>query len=196
MPFGRIARPLLAAAFVANGVDALLHSKAKADAARPLLDKAREVNPAVPAVNPVLAVQAEGAIKVGAALMMAFGRAPRLAATVLAVDLIPSTVAEHPFWSRNYPDDRKAHQVHFLKNLGLLGGLLLAITDTGGKPSLAWRAKQAKKEAKKSARQAKEDALRSAGQAREEARRSVDQLSRRARRQAEKARKQTEKVLS
>ncbi|MGH4012846.1 MAG: DoxX family protein [Pseudonocardiaceae bacterium] len=165
MPFRRIARPLLAAAFIANGVDTLLHPKAKVEAAKPLLDKAQEMAPSAPAVDPVRAVQAEAAVQVAAGLMMALGRAPRLAATVLAVDLIPSTVAAHPFWSGDYPDDRKAHQAHFLKNLGLLGGLLLAITDTGGKPSLAWRAKHAKSDAKK----------------------SVQKASRRARKQAEKA---------
>lgn len=165
MPFRRIARPLLAAAFIANGVDTLLHPKSKVDGAKQLLDKAQEVTPSAPSVDPVLFVQAEGALKVGAGMMMAFGRAPRLAATVLAVDLIPSTVAEHPFWSGDYPDQRKAQQTQFLKNAGLLGGLLLTITDTGGKPSLAWRAKHAKKDARK----------------------GVEKASRRARKQAERA---------
>ena len=30
-----------------------------------------------------------------------------------------------------------------MKNLGLLGGLILAAVDTEGRPDLAWRAKQA-----------------------------------------------------
>jgi len=30
-----------------------------------------------------------------------------------------------------------------MKNLGLLGGLMLATADTHGKPSLTWRAKRA-----------------------------------------------------
>src|SRR6201999_1250943 len=94
VPFRRIARPLLAAAFVASGVDMLLHPKPKIDAARRLLDKAHEAAPSMPAVDPVRYVQAEGALKVGAGLMMALGRAPRLAATVLALDLIPSTAVE------------------------------------------------------------------------------------------------------
>jgi hypothetical protein len=32
--------------------------------------------------------------------------------------------------------------MHFLKNVGLLGGLILAAFDTEGEPSLAWRAKR------------------------------------------------------
>src|SRR5262249_3232697 len=144
VPLRRIARPLLAAAFIANGVDMLLHPKSKIDAAKQVLEKAQEAVPSTPAVDPAVYVQAAGALKVGAGLMMALGRAPRLAAAVLALDLIPSTAVEYPFWSGDYPDERKTQQVQFLKNAGLLGGLLLAITDTGGKPSLAWRAKQAR----------------------------------------------------
>jgi hypothetical protein len=32
--------------------------------------------------------------------------------------------------------------MHFVKNLGLLGGLILAAVDTEGEPSLSWRAKR------------------------------------------------------
>lgn len=161
----RVARPLLAATFVANGVETLLNPKTKVDAARALLDKAQGLVPAAAAFDPVLVVRAGSAVKVGAGLMMALGRAPRLAALLLAVDLVPSTAAEYPFSADGHPDDRKAQQSRFLKNASLLGGLLLAITDTGGKPSLAWRAKHAKRDAKK----------------------SVDKLSRQARKRAEKA---------
>ena len=154
MPFHRIARSLLAAAFVADGLEALRNPKPKAEAAKPLLDQAQHRWPTLPSVEPVMAVQAEGAVKIGAGLMMALGRAPRLAATLLAVDLVPSTVAQHPFWSRRYPDDRRARQMQFVKNAGLLGGLLLAIVDTGGKPSLAWRVRHAKKDAEKASRRA------------------------------------------
>ncbi|HEX2290212.1 MAG TPA: hypothetical protein VHH53_08470, partial [Pseudonocardiaceae bacterium] len=52
-------------------------------------------------------------------------------------------------WAGGYPDERKAHQQHFVKNLGLLGGLLLAIT--AGKPAVA---KRAKKRARKLSRKA------------------------------------------
>lgn len=185
MPFRRIARPLLAAVFVANGVDTLLHPKPKVDAAKQVLDKAQEVSPAAPTVDPVLFVQAEGALKVGAGLMMALGRAPRLAATVLAVDLIPNTAVEHPFWSRDYPDDRKAQRTQFLKNAGLLGGLLLTMTDTGGKPSLAWRAKQARKQARKDAKKRVEAASKGVEKVSRRARKQADRASRRARESAE-----------
>lgn len=185
MPFRRIARPLLAAVFVANGVDTLLHPKPKVDAAKQVLDRAQQASSAAPAVDPVLFVQAEGALKVGAGVMMALGRAPRLAAAVLAADLIPNTAVEHPFWSKEYPDDRKNQRTQFLKNAGLLGGLLLAMTDTGGKPSLAWRAKQAKEQAKKDAKRGAEKASKGVEKASRRARKQADRASRRARESAE-----------
>jgi uncharacterized membrane protein YphA (DoxX/SURF4 family) len=146
----RIARPLLAAVSVANGVETLINPKPKIEAATPLVAKAQEMLPTKQPVDPGLIMRAGAAVKVAAGLMLAVGWVPRLAATVLAVELIPSTIAEHPFWAGGYPDDRKARQQHFLKNVGLLGGLLLAMT--AGKPAAA---KRAKKRAKKRAQRAR-----------------------------------------
>jgi putative oxidoreductase len=52
---------------------------------------------------------------------------------------VPTTLAGHPFWEKEDPADRRAHQIHFLKNIGMLGGLLLAAVDTEGRPSLRYR---------------------------------------------------------
>jgi putative oxidoreductase len=148
----RVARPLLAAAFVAGGVETLLNPKPKVEAARPLLAKGQEMVPAIPPVDPALVVQAGAAVKILGGLAMAFGRMPRIAATVLAVGLIPSTVVEHQFWSAGYPNDRKTQGQHFIKNASLLGGLLLAIT--AGKPAAAKRAKKGAKKLSRKARRA------------------------------------------
>jgi putative oxidoreductase len=142
---GRVARPLLAAVSVANGVDTLMNPKPKIEAITPLLAKGQGVLPTP--VSPALAVQAGAAVKVAAGLMMGLGWAPRIAATVLVADLIPGTVAEHPFGAAASPDARKARQEHFMSNLGLLGGLLLAVTVPRGKSS-----KRARKLAKRIAR--------------------------------------------
>jgi putative oxidoreductase len=145
----RVARPLIAAVSIANGVDTLLNPKPKIEAATPLLAKTQGALP-----SPALVVQAGAAVKITAGLMMALGWAPRIAATVLAAELVPSTVTEHPFWSPGSPDTRKAHQQHFLSNCGLLGGLLLAITTPGDKRSKRAR-KIVKKIAKRRARKAR-----------------------------------------
>jgi uncharacterized membrane protein YphA (DoxX/SURF4 family) len=173
VPLRRVARSLLAATFIAQGVDLMLNPKPKADMAKPLLDKTKALVPAAATVDPGRIMQADGAVKAGAGLMMALGRAPRLSAALLAIDLIPGTVAEHPFWSNSYPDDRKAQRAQFLKNAGLLGGLLLAVTDTGGKPSLAWRARQATKHAKRSAEKNTEKVKKATRRARKHAERTL-----------------------
>src|SRR5690606_18347529 len=80
---------------------------------------------------------------VGGGALLATGRIPRLASTVLAGALVPTTLAEHPFWNETDPEARARQRIQFLKNLGLLGGLLLAAVDTDGKPSLAYRARLA-----------------------------------------------------
>jgi uncharacterized membrane protein YphA (DoxX/SURF4 family) len=55
---------------------------------------------------------------------------PRLAALALAASLVPTTYAGHPFWGETDKQVRGQQRTHFVKNLGLLGGLLL----TAGEP--------------------------------------------------------------
>ena len=85
-------------------------------------------------------VRINGAVQVGAGLLLAVGKAPRLASTALAASLVPTTLAGHRFWEYE-GEERQAHQIHFMKNVGLLGGLILAAVDTEGRPGLAWRAR-------------------------------------------------------
>ena len=59
---------------------------------------------------------------------------------MLAASLVPTTYVGHPFWQEPDPSQARQQRTHFLKNLGLLGGLLLAAVDTEGQPGLAYRA--------------------------------------------------------
>lgn len=152
----RVARPLLAAIFVSSGIEELLNPDPKVAAAAPLLAKCQDALPTDRHVEPTTLVQADAAVKIGAGLMLAFGWAPRLAATALAASHIPTTVAEHPFQKTN-SGERVVQQTHFLKNAGLLGGLMLAAADTQGKPSAAWRARRAKRDADRVAKLARRD---------------------------------------
>lgn len=147
----RVARPLLAATFVSGGIDELLKPEPKIEAARPLIEKGQEALPTDRSAEPSTLVQVDAAVKIGAGLLLAFGKAPRLAALALAASLIPTTVIEHAFWDAE-GDERAAQQTQFLKNAGLLGGLMLAAGDTQGKPSLAWRARRAKRDAARAAK--------------------------------------------
>ncbi|MGX7828558.1 DoxX family protein [Actinokineospora sp. 24-640] len=143
----RLARPMLAGIFVWGGVQALRSPEAHAEAAKPLLDeaisKAGDRLPAQMPTDAVTLVKIDGALKVVAGLALAFNRFPRLAALLLSGSMVPTTLATHQFWAEKDPGQRTQQQIHFLKNVGLIGGLLLASADTEGKPSLGWRARRA-----------------------------------------------------
>lgn len=167
----RIARPLLAAIFISGGINELRSPKGHADAVKPSLDLARNYLPSdVNADNPTV-VQVDGAVKAGAGTLLALGWMPRLSALLLAGSLIPTTLAAHRFWEIDDNDERGNQQIQFFKNAGMLGGLLLAAADTGGKPSLRYQAKQARKQAKRTAERRGEELSRRARKARRRAER-------------------------
>ncbi|MFI7674989.1 DoxX family protein [Actinophytocola sp. NPDC049390] len=159
----RIARPMLAAVFVSGGINTLRNPKPRVETAGPAVDKvANRVRGRIPdramdrvpdkVVDKVPTdteslVKINAAAQVGAGIMLGIGRFPRLAALVLAGSTVPTTLAGHAFWEKSDPAERAHQQVQFLKNMGLVGGLLLAAADTGGKPSAAWRAKHAARSA-------------------------------------------------
>jgi putative oxidoreductase len=149
---------MLGAIFVASGARALVHAEQLAaraklvtDRVAPLLEK---TDPRLP-TEPRTLVQLNGAVQVVGGLLLATGHATRPAAAVLAGSLVPTTVAGHPFWLEDDPAQRRNQQLHFLKNLGLIGGLLLAAADTQGRPSLRWRASHGLRAAKREARVAR-----------------------------------------
>ncbi len=139
MPVRLLARPLLAAVFVAGGADAVRDPSSRAGAAEPVTRRL----PAPLRRDPEVLVRLNGAVQVTAGLALATGRLRRLAALALAGSLVPTTLAGHAFWQHSDGAARKQHLIHFQKNLGLLGGLLIAAVDTGGRPSVTWRARQA-----------------------------------------------------
>lgn len=136
----RVARPLLAAVFVADGLRALRRPVAEIEnlpGADEQLESLATKVPYVPA-DAALLVRGIGVVKIGAGVLLGLGVAPRVAATVLAVLQVPTMVANHPVWAVP-ADRRKEHLAGLLQDGAVLGGLLLAASDTEGKPSIAWR---------------------------------------------------------
>jgi len=120
-----IARPMLAAIFVHGGLDAVRNPEPKAPRAEPVASQV-----AAPLGLPedtVTLVRINGAVQVVGGTLLALGRFPRLAALVLAGSLVPTTFAGHRFWEEDDQRIRAQQTIHFLKNLGILGGLLLVI---------------------------------------------------------------------
>lgn len=75
--------------------------------------------------NPELAVRLNGATMVLGGLALAFDILPRVAALTLAIVMVPTTLAGHAFWKSTDPAAQKRDQIQFLKNIGLIGGLLV-----------------------------------------------------------------------
>jgi uncharacterized membrane protein YphA (DoxX/SURF4 family) len=134
---------MLSGIFVVSGYRNFISPGRLAPTAKPVTDRVapllQRANPRIPTDTETL-IRINAAVQMSAALMFATGRLTRPAALVLAGSLVPTTLAGHPFWKNDDPIARHNNQVHFLKNLGLCGGLLLAAADTGGKPGLRWRA--------------------------------------------------------
>jgi putative oxidoreductase len=163
----RVARPMLAAMFVAGGLDQFKHASRTAEAARPLVEK---VAPTVGLPNdPELLVRANGVAMMSAGTLLALGRLPRIASGVLAATIVPTTAVAHAFWNESDPEVRARQKEQFLKNLALLGGLLLAAVDTEGKPGLAYRAHLVNASAHRAARTTRREARHAARTAAREA---------------------------
>ncbi|MEU3739953.1 MULTISPECIES: DoxX family membrane protein [unclassified Streptomyces] len=140
----KCARPLLASVFLSGGLSTLRDPKRVAAAAEPV---AVPLGSRIPRLteDPERLVRINGAVQVGAGVMLATGRLPRAAALALAGSLVPTTLAGHAWWKEEDPERRAAQRTQFIKNLSLLGGLLLAAADTHGKPSVAYRSRTAAK---------------------------------------------------
>jgi putative oxidoreductase len=176
-----LARPLLSMIFVVQGANSIRNPEPLVPKAQPVTDR---LVPMVKKVAPpqvgdripettVNLVRLNGAVQVLGGLALATGKGRRLGATVLATTLLPVTVAGHPFWQVKDKEARQVQRVQFMKNLGLLGGLLLAAVDTEGQPGIAWRAthgaRAAKRETKRGAKAAKREAKQFAHEAKQAA---------------------------
>ena len=157
----RLARPMLASVYVLSGVDVLRNPDQRAKQAAGIATKIADALPVKLPDDPVRLVQIDAAVKIGGGLMLATNRLPRLHSLALAASTVPSTLAGHRFWEYDDPQQRANQRVHFLKNVGLLGGLILAAVDTEGRPGVAWRTERAAKATKRRARKAAKAARKS-----------------------------------
>jgi uncharacterized membrane protein YphA (DoxX/SURF4 family) len=146
MVIRRIARPLLSVAFIGQGVESLLNPKAAAEAAAPAVDGLQalpdQVARNIPA-DPQTFAQITAGVQIGGGLLLATGKMPRLASAVLAVTVLPANFGSYSFWNETDPERKAERRREFLKDLSLLGGLMIASADTAGKPSLGWRGRRA-----------------------------------------------------
>jgi uncharacterized membrane protein YphA (DoxX/SURF4 family) len=113
-----LGRILLSVIFVSGGAQAFLEPGGRvnkvADAGLP---------------QPKQSVELNGLLMVIGGALLALGWFPKLAAALLIASIVPTTVVGHAFWNEESEASKKAQQIQFFKNLGLLGGLLLVLAE-------------------------------------------------------------------
>ena len=72
-----------------------------------------------------IAVPVSGVLALLGGLSVAFGYKARFGAWLLVLFLVPVTIMMHRFWGLPEALEAMMQQIHFLKNLSLLGGALL-----------------------------------------------------------------------
>jgi uncharacterized membrane protein YphA (DoxX/SURF4 family) len=143
----RIARPLLAAPFVYDGVQAALHPAEHVEAARGLTDKVTDRAGVKRLTDEQLtvAVRVHGGLTAALGVALAAGFFPRVASLKLAALTAPLAVVHQPFGSKG--PERTEKTGRFVRAVGSVGAALIAGVDTQGKPGVSWRVKQARKKA-------------------------------------------------
>lgn len=122
-----IARPLLAAWFIYGGVESIIDPEHRAERSAKLIDPAlKEVG--LEEVPTSVLVQAHGVATVAAATALAFSKTPKTSATALGLLAAITAVAGRPFWLEEPGHAREAGREAFIKNISLLGGVMIAAT--------------------------------------------------------------------
>ena len=116
-PAVAIARLLMAGIFIHGGWNAFKEPGHRAKQAEKLgLPNAERL------------VRANGLAMVAGGAALALGIVPRATAAGLIASLVPTTLAGHRFWEEEDPQARRMQLTQFLKNLGLIGGLVLLLS--------------------------------------------------------------------
>ncbi len=122
------ARPMLASMFIYGGAMALKDPGPRADKAQPAADLIKKFAPDLPVTGSNL-TRFNGAAQLLGGLALATGHFPRIAAFGLAATLPPTTLAGHQYWNETDPAAKANQRTHFLKNMSMAGGLLMATLD-------------------------------------------------------------------
>src|SRR2546428_9001969 len=114
---------MLAGVFIAGGMDVLSNPEPRAQMAKPVVDKVARAVPIAPK-DPLTAVSVNALVHIGAGGLLAAGIVPRLASLALAVSIVPTTVAGHPFRAIPHPAPRPPQRPQPSKTTATLPGPL------------------------------------------------------------------------
>ncbi|MBA2393005.1 MAG: DoxX family protein [Ktedonobacteraceae bacterium] len=113
-----VGHSLLSAMFISGGWNAFVNPDGRAQKA----EKA-----GIPMARQATILNGAAMTLAGSAL--ALDIAPKLSALVLIGTLIPTTYVGHAFWQEDVPANRAGQQIHFLKNLAMIGGLIAVLQE-------------------------------------------------------------------
>lgn len=111
-----VGQTLLASIFIQGGANAFMQPGGR-------VNKVESVG--IP--QPHQAVVLNGALMVIGGTALALDLAPKAAAVMLAACLIPTTFVGHAFWQEESAAGRMNQRTQFLKNISMLGGLLVVL---------------------------------------------------------------------
>ena len=145
----RIARPLLASWFVTEGLDAVRVPSRHVAFARPALDALLAQTGDGPRPSEAqlrMIVQVHGAVTALAGLALAFGKAPRTAAFLLAALTLPIAATSLPLGKGDKPSPEVRHErrARLVRSVAFTGAALLAGADYEGRPGVSWRLAKAR----------------------------------------------------
>jgi len=109
-----LGRLLLSVIFILSGVQKLMHFSQVAS---------MMAGKGIPLASVALALSIT--IEIGGGLLLITGYKVRYVAIVMALWMVPVTLTFHNFWAYQ-GDAREMQMVNFLKNLAIIGGLLVA----------------------------------------------------------------------
>lgn len=127
MVLRHLARPLLASWFVYSGVQATLAPQVRAAQIAPDLDPLL-ADMGISEISAEDVVKAHGAATAAAGVSLALSRTPRTSALVLAALHGGTLGLDRPFWKETDPALRREGIESLVKNVALLGGVLIAAT--------------------------------------------------------------------
>lgn len=148
-----LARPLLASWFVYGGIQNALEPERNAALIAPTVEPALQ-DLGLEEVKAADIVKVHGALTVACAAALALSRYPRTSALGLAGLAGAKAYFAHPFWKETDQLRREAELEAFLKDVSLVGGVLVAATAGHSARHIA-RKKAKKVKAKEKAAEAK-----------------------------------------
>jgi len=165
----RIARPLLAAPFIVEGIrTAITPERATAVLPSSVVESADRTLHSTPVPDLVKVkdlLRISGAVAAGAGVLYATGRNPRLAAAVLLATTTVGWAGRKRVWELKGAE-RMQELSSIVTDAGLLGGVLLAVVDHDGRPSLRYQAERFLERSQKNAEAKKRELEKAAGAAR------------------------------